>query len=359
MKKETQVISPRQFAFILIGFLIGSASLFIPESIAGRDAWIATLAAGFLGFLPLIFIIQLNKKFKGLTIIQYSQLCLGKFLGKILGFLFLVNIFFVSTLIVEDLVLLFNISIIPGTPEIILRLGLVFLVIYALFSGIESIARLTELYILPLIFLLLILPLLTIQEVDFSLLRPVLADGLKPIIAGTVVALTFPFAEVAMLAMILPTVREKKNSAKIFYLAYLISMILLVIRTILGISIFSADLAKKMLLPTYQMFRLVNIGEFFNRVEAFFIFIWVLGFFTKLLATYYGIILGLSQIFQLNNKNSLIIPLGILIIFLSHFMMPSSGYFLYFDTIILPFITIPLNFFYPFILYIISLFKKF
>lgn len=356
MKKEQQVISPRQFAFIIVSFIIGSASLFVPESVAGRDAWISTIIAATIGLFPLLTIMHLQKKFKGLTIIQYSQLLLGKVLGKILGLLFIFNIFLVSALIVEDLVLLFNIAIIPDTPEIVFRIGLTSLVVYAILSGIESIGRLAELYTFPIVFLLLILPIITAGEVDYDHLRPILAEGYRPIIAGTLIALTFPFGEVAMLGMIIPTIKESKNSSKYFVLAYILAAFLLLTRTVVAIATFSAELVAKYQLPIYNVFRLVDFGEFVNRIEAFFIFIWILGFFTKLLATFYGMVLGLGQIFEMKNKNSLVLPLGFVTIFLSQFMFPSSGYFLYFDSIILPFISIPLNIFYPILLLVLSFF---
>lgn len=356
MKKEQKVISPRQFAFIIISFVIGSASLFVPESVAGRDAWISTIIGAIVGLFPLLTIIHLQQKFKGLTIIQYSELLLGKFFGKIMGILFIFNMFLISTLIVEDLALLFNIAIIPDTPEIIFRLGLIVLVAYAILSGIESIGRLAELYVFPIIFLLLILPFLTVEEVNYNLLRPILAEGYGPVIAGALLALTFPFGEIAMLGMIIPTVQDSKSSTKYYILAYLLASVLLLARTVIAIAVFSADVLVKLQLPIYNVFRLIDFGEFVNRIEAFFIFVWILGFFTKLLATFYGMVLGIGQIFNMQDKNSLVIPLGLLTIFLSQFMFPSSGFFVYFDSIILPFISIPLNIFFPLVLLILSFF---
>lgn len=356
MKKQQQVISPRQFAFIIISFVIGSASLFVPESIAGRDAWISTIIAATVGLIPLLIIIHLQEKFKGLTFIQYSELLLGKFFGKLMSLLFIFNMFLISTLIVENLTILLSIAIIPETPQIIFRIGLIILVGYAILSGIESIGRLAELYVFLIIFLLLTLPILTVKEVDYNLLRPILAEGYRPVIAGALVALTFPFGEVAMLGMIIPTVQHSKSYTKYYVLAYVLASVLLLTRTVIGIAAFSADVLVKLQLPTYNVFRLIDFGKFVNRIEAFFIFIWILGFFTKLLTTFYGMVLGIGQFCNMKDKNSLIIPLGLLTIFLSQFMFPSTGFFVYFDSLILPFISIPLNVFYPLVLLVFSLF---
>lgn len=358
MKKEQKVISPRQFFYIIISFIIGSASLFVPEIIAGKDAWISTIAATLIGSFMLLVIIHLQDKFKGLTIVEYSELLLGKILGKILSFFFLFNIFLVSVLIIEDLVILFAIAIIPETPHIVYSSGLVLLVAYAIYSGIESIGRLAELYVFPLILLLLILPLLSIEYLDFTMLLPIYSDGLKPIIAGTIASLTFPFAEVAMLAMILPAVQGGKENTPYYMLGYFIAGFLLLLRTIVAISTFSADIVSKLQLPIFQVYRLIDVGEFLNRVEGLFIFIWILGFFTKLLASFYGLILGFGQVFNLKDKHSLIIPVSLVFIFMSHFLFPSTGFFLYFDLFILPFITIGMCVFYPLLLLILSIFHK-
>ena len=356
MKRDQPVLSPRQFFFIIISFIIGSASLFVPEIIAGKDAWISTILSTLIGAVILLIIVHLQNKFKGLTIVEYSELLLGKLLGKLLSTLFIFNAFLISLLIIEDLVILFGIAIIPGTPHIVYRSGIVLLVAYAIYSGIESIGRLAELYVFPIIILLLFLPLLTIHLLDFTMLLPVLSDGIKPVIAGSIASLTFPFAEVAMLAMILPAVTSGPKNTSYFILGYFLAGGLLTIRTIVAISIFSADVVGKLQLPIFQVYRLVAIGEFLNRIEGLFIFIWILGFFTKLMASLYGVVLGIGQIFNMKDKQSLIIPVSLLVIFISGFMFPSTVFFVYFDIFILPFITISMNILFPLLLLVLSFF---
>ncbi len=357
MKKEQKVISPRQFFFIIITFLIGTASIFIPEIVAGRDAWVSTIIATILGFLPLSIIIYLQNKYKGLSIVQYSEKILGKFFGKLFSMFFVLNMFILTTIVIEDLAVLFEIAILPDIPIIIIRFSMMSLAIYAIFSGIESLGRLAELYALPIIFLLLIIPLVSLEEMDFNFLRPVLAEGYTKVIVGSLMSLNFPFTEVTVLAMILPAVQDEKKSTSLYYLGYAIAAFLLLTRTVVGIAVFSAALLGKFQLPVYQILRFATLGEFLNRIEAFFIFIWILSIFTKLLPTFYGVILGLGQLFELKDKNSLIIPVGILVAFISQAMFPSTAYFFYFETAIYPIFNIIINFLYPILLLLVSFFR--
>lgn len=61
--------------------------------IIGQDAWMATAIATFIAALITYYpLVDLGKKYKGKSIIQYSENILGKYLGKALG-IFLIYYF--------------------------------------------------------------------------------------------------------------------------------------------------------------------------------------------------------------------------------------------------------------------------
>lgn len=88
---ENGKISPLQFGIVVFMFALGSTALLIPAilvSIAKQDAWISVLLIIGTVILFISLWIRLYKKFSNENIIQYSERILGKWLGKMVGMIY-------------------------------------------------------------------------------------------------------------------------------------------------------------------------------------------------------------------------------------------------------------------------------
>jgi hypothetical protein len=77
----------------------------------------------------------------------------------------------------------------------------------------------------------------------------------------------------------------------------------------------------------------------------------VAGGLLALLFCYQGLVLGIQKLLQLENYRAIILPLGLLLISLMLYMFPSDLEIMFFERI-LPFVMLPVQLFFPLLLFI-------
>ena len=349
------VLSHKQFAIILLVYQLGASVLFIPEALfAGKDAWISTILGTIISVVLLAAWLHLQRKFPGMSLIQYGIKIMGPWIGYPAGFILVYLLFVIATLIVEDMAILASIIMLPNTPPGVVRLSFILVAVYACYKGIESIARICELVFALLILIILLLPIMEYGQLGVGVFQPVDVIDWYGVAVGTVNALTFPFAEVLVPAILLPFVSIDRESEKYYYIMVLIAGGLLFIRTIMGLMIFGPELLSRFTLPMIAIFRAINLGVFLNRVEGIFLGIWYLGLLLKLAITLYAGVLGFSQIFGIKRLENLWLPVAVLLFFVSETRYPNPIEFGYFSFYVLPFLAIPGEVLWPFALVIVN-----
>lgn len=345
------VLSHKQFAAILYVYVLGSALIFIPEAyFAGKDAWISTLLGSVVSMLVLAAWLRLARRHPGKSPVQIGTRVLGPVFGYPLGLYFLLVIFVVAVLIVQNMILLNTIIILRRTPMNIIRLTLVATALYACYKGIETIGRLCELLFLPLTLLVFALVFLDYPQLSIQNLQPLWQINWQGVLVGAFNSLAFPFAEIMIPVMLLPNVSQDREAGKYYFLVLAAAGILLLGRTVLGIVIFSAPILELISLPFFSLFRHVALGQFLDRTEGLFLGIFYLGILIKLIITMYALALGIAQVFGVRRLQNLWLPLGFLVVLMSHTMFPNSWDYHYFAGMVHTIFALPIELVYPFLL---------
>jgi spore germination protein KB len=345
------VLSHKQFVFILYVYLIGASMLFIPEArFAGKDAWISTIAAILISMVLLAAWLHLQRKYPGMSLIQYGIKVMGPWIGYPLGFYLVFIMFVIASLIIEDMTILASSIMLPNTPPGIIRLSFILVALYVCYKGVESIGRMCELVFIPLTLLILILPLLGFQQLGLTVFQPVFLIDWYGVTIGTVSALIFPFAEIFIPAMLLPFVSIDRESEKYYHLTILAAGMILLIRTGVGLMIFEPDLLTRFSLPIVAVFRVVELGDFINRVEGLFMGLWYIGLQLKLAITFYAGTLALSQLIGVKRLENMWIPVAALMFFVSETRFPNQSEFRLLSFFVLPFLALPGEVIWPLVL---------
>lgn len=349
------VISHKQFAAILFVYIFGASVLFIPEAMwAGKDAWLSTLLGSLLGLLVMAAWLNLVRRHPGKSPVQVVIKLLGPVLGYPISLYLVVIFFIIGTLIVQDLVILIATSVLRKTPPSIIRGSFLLVAMYACYKGVESIGRLSELVILPLVLLVVSVPIFEAPNLSLSVLQPILQISWGGVLIGTLNALVFPFAETLMPMMLYPYTSPDVKAERYYYLAFLGAALLLLIRTFLGLMVFSPVLLEHLTLHFYSVFRQVALGEFFDRIEGVFLGMWLFGLLLKMIITLYVTALALAQVTGVRRLQNLWLPLAGLTFILSAVMYPDTMEFSWFSFKVLPFFALPGEAVLPFILLVVS-----
>ncbi|MHA6481376.1 GerAB/ArcD/ProY family transporter [Paenibacillus sp. strain BS8-2] len=312
-------ITAGQMSKIVYLFSLGSAALIVPSaviSIARQDGWASMLLAIPVQYAVLLVYLALMKRFPRLSIVQYSEIIAGKWIGKVIGLTFIFFFLTLSMLVLRNLVDFMSKTVLPQTPTWFISATFMFVIIYGVYLGIETIARTGEVLFIWSLFVLVIITLTLLNQVHFEYFQPVMGEGVMPMLKGLYPVLGFPITECVIITAILPMVAKSEREqlrSRIFGAVAMTGGISSLIVMLL-IAVMGVEETSRSPFAVYEMAKIINIEEILVRVEILFAVVWVGTVFMKLALCMYTLSVMLGQLLQLKTYRPLVFPLGMLIV---------------------------------------------
>lgn len=317
---EKAKISATQLFILMVLFELGSA-LLVPLAMgAKQDAWLAILIGMLCSFFFFLIYHKLYSYYPDLLPTEYMQKILGKVLGTLLAFIYIVYFLYDASRVLRDFGEMLLTFAYPDTPLFIANALLMLVIIYIPRKGIEAIARSGELLFIFMYFLAIAGFILIISSglIDFKNLQPVLKEGILPVAK---VALTetlyFPFTEAIVFTMLLPYLSNPKKANVTMLCATGLSGINLIITMIINISVLGVDLTTRSQFPLLSTVQTIQVADFLERLDVFFMFAMVIGIYFKVSILFYASIISTATLFKIKSPSRLAYPLGIIVLFLS------------------------------------------
>ena len=324
MNKE--VISGRQLVALVFTFIIATATLYLPSFVthnAGQDGWISVLVAGVVGVIVVLVVTFVGLKYPKLTPIEYSEIILGKWLGKMVGLIFIVFYLHMTSIIIREVSSTVRSNILTGSSREIITIILFVISAYTVKKGLEVITRLNIIILMITFTAMFTCLVLLLKDINIELLSPVLSKGFMPVIKDSVSAAGW-FGEVVSIAFIIPFINKPKEARICSIIGVLWAAVTLAFLVALVIMIFGAELGSNLTFPTLEVVRFINISDYIQRAEIIFLVPWVLANIIKICFFYYITVLIISKYFKLNNSNTLVLPVGLLVFIMSLALFKNS-----------------------------------
>lgn len=315
MEKAAEVISSRQLTAILFMTRTTVVISFVPlltTGSAAQDAWVAGLIAGLLLALVAWGVAGLAAKYPQLTVVDYSRMLLGRFLGTIVSLAITFHFLLMAATDIRIYVELIRVAFMPNTPIWFTIVAMVSLASLSAWLGIEPVARAADAF-LPLFVGFVALTLLgAAPSFNVQNLQPVLAHGLGPIFSSvwTPLAIGLQWVAVGMLFPQLTLEDRKVNSAILG--AILSSAVLAVVAAML-VGVLGTDLGSKSLFPFLKMARSVRPTRTIERIEILGTVAWGLGLFVGSSTMVYCGSRALSQILGISEHRKIVPAFGVLV----------------------------------------------
>nr|WP_315990635.1 GerAB/ArcD/ProY family transporter [Desulforamulus aquiferis] len=139
------------------------------------------------------------------SLVGFSRLLLGRYLGGLLALIYIVSFLFFCVMVTIQFSIIISTSFKPESPPFVWHLVVLVPALYVSYLGISVPARMNEL-LLPLGLLLLpLVALLNIPNINWDEYLPMLQHGLLPPIEGAVLTageLTYPMLILALIPLI-------------------------------------------------------------------------------------------------------------------------------------------------------------
>lgn len=315
MKRE--LITDKEAICFLSIFIMGSTLILGIGGDAKNDAWIVAITGVIVSIPMLMVYAKLLSLFPEKGLYEILEIIFGKIISKIISVLYIWYSFHLGALVIRNFGEFINTVTMPETPMIVPMLCLGIVCIVAVKAGIEVMARVSA-FVLPYLLLIMALvQLLGISSLNFEFIKPVLANGLKPILKGTFSIFTFPFAESVLFLEVLFNLKNKQSFKKVYLTSLFLAGGIILILTLRNIFILGS-LMGKLYFPAHIAVSRVNIGDFLERIEVTVAIVFVFGVFVKASVCLFVACKGITKLFNLRDYGSITIQMGLLMIYLAY-----------------------------------------
>ena len=274
-----ETLTKGQFAILSI-FL--STSLFLGATVYGvihiayQDAWISMIISYLIGFIPLFIYYKLlnhNPKYNIIDLLNNKFKNIGKFFSIILIIFMIVH----SSLMLWNTSNFINSQYLYQTPILMISILFMIGIIYIVETGITGIGKTGIIIAIMSTILAIITTIALTPEVELDNLKPMLESGSLNIIKASFISLVYNVLPIFSL-LIVPknNINNNKKLAKTFIISYSLVFVFMFIVIFYLITVLGVDLANLYQYPEYHILRLVNVANFFQRVESIISFIWIL-----------------------------------------------------------------------------------
>jgi spore germination protein (amino acid permease) len=301
----------RSQAIIILWFAM-AAQVFLsfPAALLGETqtaGWLVIIGGGLVAAAAFIPAVLLARRFRDVSFVQAADQAGGLVLGKLFGFSITVLLLVIFALVLRQFGESFVIGILPATPieVIVVTFGLI--IGFSAYTGLESLGR-VAVFLTP--WLLIIFALILAGElVDVSLLRlfPLWGPG-AAVLAGQAFLRSSFYAEIIILPILLPYLREKTEALPIGVWAISLAVLIMAGVQVVFVGSFDVPDSERFAFPILTLAREVG-GGLVTRADPFFVFLWVFVAALKLSVTLWAVATALAETLRLREYRPLVAPL--------------------------------------------------
>ncbi|WP_179031444.1 GerAB/ArcD/ProY family transporter [Paenibacillus kribbensis] len=299
-------ITTKQAAVFLTNTVLGAGILTLPRGVTKTvqtpDGWLSVLIGGCIVILVVLVMVKLSQQFPENTVYQYSRRIVGTIPGGCLSMLLIIYFLIIAGFEIRVLAEVTLFYLLEGTPIWAIVIPFIWTGCYLVFGGINPIARLYQIVLPISLFFLLLCFVLSLRIFEIDHLRPVLSNGILPVIKGLKsTVLVFTGCEVIM--TLVAFLQHPEKAAKAMVAGISIPWILYFLTVFMVVGGLSVDSTVTSTWPTINLIRTFELpGFLFERLEFPLLVIWMMQMFCNFCSFFFNASLGISQVFGLKYR---------------------------------------------------------
>lgn len=320
------IVSDRDILITVITNIIGVLTLTSPRVVAevtnSSDGWITVLLGGIIASLCGWFIAKIASSFPNQSFLTYTSYLLSKPVAIVMTLIFSLQFFMTTVFYVRELAALSHQYLFDHTPQEIISLTFLFVVIYAVSGSQAGIFRLNVLFFPILVVGLFLVIFLPIGLIDWEGFLPLFQTDFEGYLKGTYFSVVNMLG-FAIVFFYIGLVKNPRNTPKMTAYGVLVTMGFNLVIYLVCVGVFGNTTMRNMFFPTFDLSRTVEIpGGFFERFDAFLFLFWTIIFFTTATMALDVTVMTLRMVFRNFKKINAVIMLSPIIYFTS--MVPKS-----------------------------------
>lgn len=270
----------------------------------GSSSWINVIFLGILVLLLSLCISKLFHPFMGKDLLDISEYLGGKLLKLIIGIAYIALFLIISGSLLRYFSGTLKIIYYKNTPTFILLIIFLIGAVVANRTGMSSIIKINLVIVPVLIVSIIILFLSTSKLFIAERIFPILGYGINETFLSGLSNL-FAFDGIAFVYFIMPLLKNYGDFKKVTIISILISSLFLLFSVLSLLLVFPLLSNTTETLSLYSLARMVEYGRFFQRIDAFFVFLWIFSVFSYLSITLAFILHIFKKIFHIKNSKAM------------------------------------------------------
>lgn len=313
------VMSNKQGISLIILFISSSSLILSSAREAGRDIWIAMLAGLSVAVLIVSMYSRVLSRFPDKNLYEINNNIFGRIIGSIINVIFTFYAFYLGALVLVNFSMFISVVGLEYTPMSVVSFAVVIIIIYGVKEGLEVLGRWSEFYAKIIFPVIIIVALLMLNMIDVNNLKPILGDGIGPVLDGIFSVITFPYAELVIFTLIFNSKMFKNPNSiyKTFIFGLLLGGILISIIAISSYVAIGPFANESSYFPIYSAVSRINIRDVLQRIEIIIAVIFMVGGFIKMSACVLACCNGIVSIFKLKNYKFIVTPVSLLLLVVS------------------------------------------
>jgi spore germination protein KB len=326
---ERGIVTARQFAMLVVLFVIGDTILYLPAKIvqeSQQNAWLSGLFGIAAGLVIVSIYGVLAGRYPRQHLLEMYGSAFGKLAGQALGWAAVLFFTLDSGIVLWQVGDFMVTHIMPETPIQSFLILFMAVVVWGYRLGLGTIVRSAEIFFYLVIFLFVVLIVLLIPEVETKRLLPVFDKGVNPVLRGGVLLVGY-YCEAFILMMLLPAVGSRRPIGGAYRIGMLTGSSVLAVTILTCLLVLGAPVTGLQLFTSFVLAKKISIADFLERIEVFMASLWFLTLFVKLFLCFYAAVLGTTRLLKLKDDRVLSLPFAFLTVVFSFVIVPTSIYF--------------------------------
>jgi spore germination protein len=280
----------------------------VATELGGPGGWMVVLVQGIITTIALMASAKVCSRFPSASFVNLSKKVLGSFIGTLVSVIIAIYFTLVASFVSRGVSDIASTAVLPQTPLVVL-IGLMLVVAaYAIYEGIEVLARTNTLLFVIKIGALLTVFFMSIPDVNLDNLLPLWDRGDLPWFEG-VLSIHSTFSGFFIFAFLYPNINNHENTVKMASLGLMLVVVSYVAVTVIATAIFGCLEVSRANWPTLFVIREVPFP-----MDAPFMMAWVISAFSVVAGSLYIASDALKDILILKDYRSILLPLIIIVI---------------------------------------------
>ncbi|MEK3688666.1 GerAB/ArcD/ProY family transporter [Paenibacillus sp. FSL R10-2736] len=318
MSKE--IIPAGQSISIAVLFISGSSLFMGTSGQSGNSSWIAIIFAISLAVPLMLIYARLHVLFPGKDLYDMLIAVFGAVFGRVLSCLYIWYALHLGALVLRNFGEFSKTVALTSTPMIAPMLMIGLLCIWVVNAGMEVLGRSAKFLLLFSFIVIVLIQLLSVPKFEYHHMKPLLDSGWGPVFADTAGSFTFPFAEIVIFLGAFNVLPAKGSATRVLVSGSLIAGIIIIFVTLRNLLVLGPDILSSLYFPSYVAVSRINIGDFLTRIEGSAAIVFVTALFIKVSLCLYVTCNGVSKLFKLKSYRSVVLQMGLIMVYLSDFI---------------------------------------